>query len=66
MAEDDPASEEDNRTEEGSNGAVIKTSQAGWLNITLWGVLILASVAIVIMLIILIKRRSEKTEDLLL
>jgi hypothetical protein len=66
MAEDDPASEEDNRTEEGSNGAVIKTSQAGWLNITLWGVLILASLAIVIMLIILIKRRSEKTEDLLL
>jgi hypothetical protein len=65
LAEDHPTTE-DSRSGEGSNGAVVEGAQAGWLNITLWGVLILTSVAIVIMLIILIKRRSKKTEDLLL
>lgn len=54
------------RSGEGSGRVLVKRDQAVWLNITLWGVLILAITAIVIMLIILIKRRRDKTEDLFL
>lgn len=49
----------------GSGRVLVKSDEARWLNIALWGVLILAGTAIVIMLIILIKRRREKSEDLL-
>jgi hypothetical protein len=49
-----------------SRNGLLKNPQTGWLNTLLWGGLILGSLAIVVMIIILIKPRSNKTEDLLL
>jgi outer membrane biosynthesis protein TonB len=55
-----------NRAGGDSRNGLLKNPQTGWLNTLLWGGLILGSLAIVVMIIILIKRRSNKTEDLLL